>query len=248
MPISAWACRRLASDWLLLIRIIRTVTSLTGMLRTGVRIIRITNDEGSHMRVAGRTARCCNCWLPMMAWLRELQCSFDKAGPIKFVTSDIGFDWVEISISHSPHFTWLNSIVFVSFPVCGSTTFQMTHDLLPWPTPSNVTWPSHQNINAHSTCIWKRVSIVLIKDRMLYYGSCWKRKSNKGILRCTKVWYCNCSINIVEMSCKSFVKTLQRELELRETSERNIRGVRECQRRVGKLEHYHAGVKTWLQL
>ena len=44
------------------------------------------------------------------------------------------------------------------------------------------------------------------------------------------------------------VKTLQRGSELREMSERNVGGVRESRRRVGKSERYHAGVKTWLQL
>ena len=44
------------------------------------------------------------------------------------------------------------------------------------------------------------------------------------------------------------VKTLRRGSELRETLEQNVGGVRECRRRVGKLERYHAGVKTWLQL
>ena len=44
------------------------------------------------------------------------------------------------------------------------------------------------------------------------------------------------------------VKTLRRGSELRETSERNVGGVRESRRRVGKSERYHAGVKTWLQL
>ena len=43
----------------------------------------------------------------------------------------------------APHFAWLNSVAFVSFPVCWSTTFRMTHDLPPWPSTSfKVTWPS----------------------------------------------------------------------------------------------------------
>ena len=109
----------------------------------------------------------------------------------------------------NPHFTWLNSVTFVSFPVFGSIDFWIKHVLPPWPVSSKVTWPSRQNVNAHSTCIGNRVSIILIKNQFFYYSSNWKRKSNKGIARfglgvvVIEFWYSNHTINVVEMSCKN---------------------------------------------
>ena len=108
-----------------------------------------------------------------------------------------------------PHFTWLNLVAFVSFPVFGLIDFWIEHVLPPWPIPSKVTWPSHQNIDAHLTCIGNRVSIILIKNQFFYYSSNWKHKSNKGIARfglgvvVVEFWYSNRTINVVEMSCKS---------------------------------------------
>ena len=105
----------------------------------------------------------------------------------------------------APHIAWLNSVVFFSFPVFRLIDFQMIHDLLPWPMPSKVTWPSHQNVNARSTCMWNgaQVSVVLIRNRVLYYSSCWKRKNNKVVARFVEAWYSNRTINVVEICRKS---------------------------------------------
>ena len=110
----------------------------------------------------------------------------------------------------NPHFTWLNLVAFVSFPVFGSIDFRIEHVLPPWPISFKVTWPSCQNVNACSTCIGNRVSIILIKNQFFfYYSSNWKCKSNKGIARfglrvvVIKFWYSNRTVNVVEMSCKS---------------------------------------------
>lgn len=104
----------------------------------------------------------------------------------------------------TPHFAWLNSVAFVSFPVFASIDFLMVHDFPPCIIPSQVIRPSRQKVNARSTCIQNRVSLVFIKNQIIYYSCRWKRKSNKGIanLKFVKSWYSNRTVDVVEMSCK----------------------------------------------
>ena len=79
------------------------IVIVTRIVRTGVRIIRIFNNEGACIHTARSDRWWCSCWLPgVMALLLELLHGFDKAGPIKLATNDVAFDRVEISICCRP--------------------------------------------------------------------------------------------------------------------------------------------------